>query len=52
MLLKRKHPLYEKSMNPQYVEKLVKVTQEPKPLIYKLHPIPSQQLKPSLFPHP
>lgn len=41
---------FKGSLHPRYVQKLVKTTQAPKPLSFKLHPAP-----PSLsmsYPHP
>lgn len=52
MLLRPQHQRFEKNIHPKHVDRLVKITQEPQPLIYKLHPIPTQPLNHTAFPHP
>lgn len=50
MLLRPQHRRLDKKLHPDQVQKLVKISQQPKPLSYKIHPA-LENLKMN-FPHP
>ena len=50
MLLRPQHRRFDKPLHPSQVNKLVTITQPPKPLLYKIHPA-VENLSMS-FPHP
>lgn len=50
LMLRPEHRKFTKALHPRYIKKLVNITQEPKPLAYKIHPIiPNLILD---YPHP
>lgn len=38
MMLRPQYKKFEKRLHPTYLNKLVQITEEPKPLQYKIHP--------------